>query len=329
MMTVVSELVRLAGGLGVLGVTATVAERLPTAFHEAGHATVADHVAETGVNTDKGWVGHFFGSRPLLRYATITPRVTEKGQYYLGETKLTVRWRDMSPHLRWSATTETTATEASTSDLPPTLECSSVVAECPAILPSLARIAYLFGGHCAEQRLYAAPYWWCGPSWSVWTHLPIGERLSRLIANPATATGDLRKAQQVARAALPTDAPADAPPALAVKAAFEFADAIVASRWAAVCALSGALMVRGTVDGAQHEELMRQHRCALSGATDESACTHSRQPSTAPSGGPRHPLDLALDLAAPYPFTFGVLWGLFLCPALDPALAPKHAVRVR
>ena len=329
MMTVVSELVRLTGGLGVLGVTATVAERLPTAFHEAGHATVADHVAETGVNTDKGWVGHFFGSRPLLRYATITPRVTEKGQYYLGETKLTVRWRDMSPHLRWSATTETTATEASTSDLPPTLECSSVVAECPAILPSLARIAYLFGGHCAEQRLYAAPYWWCGPSWSVWTHLPIGERLSRLIANPATATGDLRKAQQVARAALPTDAPADAPPALAVKAAFEFADAIVASRWAAVCALSGALMVRGTVDGAQHEELMRQHRCALSGATDESACAHSRQPSTAPSGGPRHPLDLALDLAAPYPFTFGVLWGLFLCPALDPALAPKHAVRVR
>ena len=329
-MTVVSELVRLAGGLGVLGATATVAERLPTAFHEAGHATVADHVAETGVNTDKGWVGHFFGSRPLLRYATITPRVTEKGQYYLGETKLTVRWRDMSPHLRWSATTATTATTvSSTSELPPTLECSSVVAECPAILPSLARIAYLFGGHCAEQRLYAAPYWWCGPSWSVWTHLPIGERLSRLIANPATATGDLRKAQQVARAALPTDAPADAPPALAVKAAFEFADAIVASRWAAVCALSGALMVRGTVDGAQHEELMRQHRCALSGATDESACTHSRQPSTAPCGGPRHPLDLALDLAAPYPFTFGVLWGLFLCPALDPALAPKHAVRVR
>ena len=39
--------------------------------------------------------------RPLLRFATIEPRTTPKGVTYLGETKLTIRWRHMSRHVEW------------------------------------------------------------------------------------------------------------------------------------------------------------------------------------------------------------------------------------
>jgi len=343
---VASEMLRLSAGMASIGITAVVAERLPTAFHEAGHAIVAIHIAESGVAADNGCQASFVGEKPMLRYCTITPRITAKGQHYLGETKLTVRWRDMASHLHWasaaSSTTEAPAPSAATAvtgsgvgalsssarceaSRTPTLACVALSeALQPAALTSLARITYLFGGHIAEQRLYSAPWWWNPLSPAACAlGCPTEERVARLVSRPASATGDLRKAQQVARAALPADAPANsAPPCF--EPAFAFADAILEWRWAAVCALSGALMVCGTVDGAQHLELMARHRRAL----DEDGGSDGRGTGACSSASgddvPRAAGSGLLTLAATYPFTFGMLWGLLECPSRNPALAPTH-----
>ena len=336
------DLLRMGAGLGLVGASATAAERLPTAFHEAGHAMVAVHIEEAGVITDNGWAARFAGPRPMLRYATITPRVTAKGQHYLGETKLTVRWRDMAAHLPWAAATASTSPQAL---MPPTLtthSCGTLADRLePAALTSIARITYLFGGHIAEQRLYAAPCGWLGRWFGSGASCEsIDARVARLVRKPATATGDVRKAQQVARSVLPTDAGADAdsdaadvtPRCFAM--AFAFADAIVAWQWPAVCALSGALMARGTMDGAQQHELMQRHRQVLAdGQHDGVSGGHGGGGGGSGgggSGGGGSRAHTLLQLAAPYPFAFGLLWGLLECPACDPILtAPLLAASRR
>ena len=197
----------------------------------------------------------------------------------------------------------------------------------PAALLGLARIAYLFGGRAAEERLRTAllPRWASSaadPSEGV-------ERVRRLMERPGNAHGDLRKAKQIAleavlpraelssierrakagRAADPAPAPAVNLEAEATaeavrrritppfEAAFAFADDILRLRWAHVCALSGALLVRGTIDGAQADALASAHQRAL-GVSDDALNKEAGA-----SGA-------LLQLAAPFPFVFGCVFAL-------------------
>ena len=92
-----------AGGAG-LGFAAVHAPKVPTAFHEAGHSVVAFHMDKAGIAVDEKTTGTIIAAQralPLLRFATIEPRTTPKGVTYLGETKLTIRWRHMSRHVEW------------------------------------------------------------------------------------------------------------------------------------------------------------------------------------------------------------------------------------
>lgn len=286
-------LVRVASCAAAIGGSALLAERLSLAFHEAGHSIVAVHFSESGVHTDGGR-GHFVDAQPMLRFATIVPRVTDKGKRYLGETKLMVRWRDMRSHVRWIA-------KASPADFAPAptprLKCSAVNAAASPELETvlgLARIAYLFGGGIAEERLEAALPWA-----SKLRSIP--ERVTHCINQQRTVIGDVRKAKQVAKLTLKLNASApkgDCLPGL--EAAFAFADGILAVRWPQCCALAGALIVRGSITGDRHLELMQTHSQALS--SKRHTCDEGGEPSGSVHSGP------LLDMLAPYPFLFGCVW---------------------
>jgi hypothetical protein len=134
--------------LSVGGVGLAIAWRsqdLPVAFHEAGHAIVALHLAEDGVSHGQGRLQLFGTSPTLLRFTTITPRTTDKGVRYLGETKLTTRWRHMGDHAHWEAVGPGESLQMQTQLF------SDVFTSCatePRLTLTLGRIAYLMGG-CA------------------------------------------------------------------------------------------------------------------------------------------------------------------------------------
>ena len=122
-------------------------------------------------------------SNSVAMASTVTPRRTDKGQLYMGETKLTVRWRDMPERMRWERVDR--AEGAAGSRLAPFCDALDE----PVALLGLARITYLFGGRVAEERLY-------GPTWNV--NRPLEERIALMVERPSTAIGDLRKARQIA-----------------------------------------------------------------------------------------------------------------------------------
>ena len=291
--------IRIGCALGSAFAGLTLCERLPTAFHEAGHSVVAIHLCETGINLN-GWRGRLHDASPMLRFATVTPRKTDKGPTYIGETKLIVRWRDMHDHVNWA--------RASVPDDGPLLSSSSAMDE-PAARVGLARIAYLFGGFVAEERLAAALL----PQ-RLLAHTVGDARAGceRLMDKPGTACGDLRKAQQVALlSVLPSPSGAAAATdkdavngeigsavtrqrvTPSFESAFGFTDDVLRVRWPLVCALSGALIVKGTVDGAQVAALSVAQRRASDTAAESSGITAR-----------------LLALVAPFPFVFGCAFAL-------------------
>jgi hypothetical protein len=321
-----------AGRVGVATASAValayVGQRLPTAFHEAGHAIIGVHLGECGITCDDGSHGDIDARPPgpLLRFATVTSRTTAKGQVYLGETKLTVRWRDMPRYVRWHHVDPSASSSSS-----PVLQKGTVVlpdsssgshgAEQDGAGPSatlaLARVTYLLGGWIAQDRLapsLALPFV-SSPQLS--EDERVDTQLDRLIARPGTASGDLRKARALvcngsADAATGPSLPSPSLPAL--RAAFAFADAIVSQRWADLCALSGALLVRGTVDGSQMASLVQQRRRALN-------ILPRQQQQQQPDSVEAEPPPPLLRLVSPFPFLFGCIWAATLWPARDPRLA--------
>ena len=324
---------RVAAACGASVVGLQLAEKVTIAFHEAGHAIVALHISESGIAAENGKRGQLTSAPPFLRFATITPRKTEKGQYYIGETKLTIRWRDMAQHVQWEPC-------GSQHDAAPVLGLSFCKwLDAPTALLSLARMTYLMGGRASEDHLYAALL--LRPAFSqpvVSSEERREEGVRRLLARPGSAVSDLRKAQQLARQSVmphvvasvllrpqvASDAPAVAsdpttPQSLhsaisgastdgVLAAAFGFADEIVRFRWRQTCALSGALLLRGTVDGTQAAALT----AALGTAAQPLA-------SEAPLGAADRLLR-ALS-AAGFPFCFGCVFALSACwPPRDPRL---------
>lgn len=278
-----------AGSLGLGCLVVHCADRLPTAFHEAGHAIIAEHISQEGLVCDGGNRARFLPaggqSSSLLRYVTITPRVTEKGQNYVGETKLAVRWRHMHNHLAWSADGDVETTQVPTLHSGPV--CAAVSgAERQVAMVGLARMAWLFGGNAAEQRLV--------PGLFASSPATVSERVESLRTNPSLARGDLRKARQVAHETLPGEAES-----AAFEAAFAYADSILAARWSHVCALSGALLARGALDGGEMRCLLRQ--LVDASVPGHEVCAEAR---------PRQLIRLLELTAGLHPFVYGCVWGL-------------------
>jgi hypothetical protein len=255
-------------GLSLAAGAALKAGDVPLSYHEAGHTIVAHHLEEAGVFCSDGAKATFVGRRPLLRFTTIVPRTTDKGQRYVGETKLTVRWRDMASHVAWSQ-----AKAGGGGDAAAALGAADVHDGHAARLV-LARIAYLFGGRAAEDRL-ASGLGHAGDDDADWRRHAAG-CVARLLAEPGKASGDLRQAQQLKSAQLqgsppPAGGAASSSPAAAdgsadhhyepaLVAAYEFADRVLCARWRQVGALSGALLVRGCLDGVQLAALLEEQR---------------------------------------------------------------------
>ena len=106
---------------------------------------MAHAVSESGVRCGSAGKLSFTNNSPsLVKFTTIVPRRTPKGQYYVGETKLTVRWRHMSDALQFTSATALKSTDAILQ--PPPGD------DKPASLLTLTRLAYLFGGRAAEDR---------------------------------------------------------------------------------------------------------------------------------------------------------------------------------
>jgi len=174
---------------------------LPVAYHEAGHSVMAVHYASSGASALT------LGSPPLhlcvdkanlLRFATVVPRETPNG-LFIGETKLSVRWRHMGHHAVWSAwdATVTAAAAGASSAAAPVLDLRPVRV-CPSsqndggeeqpdrrITLLGARIAYLLGGRVAEDKLAGA------------ATADAGVCLAQLLASPGRARGDLRQIRRL------------------------------------------------------------------------------------------------------------------------------------
>ena len=202
---------------GTAGVGATLAlfksETLLVAYHEAGHCILAQHLEASGVRCSGGWHGKLSPpSPPLLRFATVVPRVTDRGVQYMGETKLTVRWRHMHLHSHWWCGEEVGECALEGGDVAQTpslmigeqLLQQVAAAELPAnsggivgALLLLSRLSFCMGGRVAEDILWSR----------VLPALPIAaaaasasgtERsVQRLIDAPGRASGDLRQSKRL------------------------------------------------------------------------------------------------------------------------------------
>ncbi len=287
---------RLAAAASTAGVAVVAVERAsvaPVAYHEAGHALLAAHIADDGLvcSTSRARFTPAEGHPELLRFATIVPRVTEKGQTYMGETKLTVRWRNMHDHLAWAP-----RDASGDGDGVAVLGCVGLDTT-PATMLTLARIAYLCAGRVAEDKLAGSGHASDGST---------AGAIAAMVAQPGAASGDLRKSLQLARKELggpAQPAAAECGPAGAVdgqlaamlEAAYAYSERVLAARWAQVGALSGALLVRGRVSGSQLCALLEQHeasKAAAGSAADDGAQL----------------VDRALAAAAHWPLVFGALW---------------------
>mmetsp|Transcript_47897 Transcript_47897/g.159638 ORF Transcript_47897/g.159638 Transcript_47897/m.159638 type:complete len:372 (-) Transcript_47897:73-1188(-) len=321
------------------------AEEYPIAFHEAGHSVVASHLEFCGLDartaTGERHRGRLRIEAPsLVRFATIVPRVTAAGEY-VGETKLTVRWRHMAAHTDWEPGTgaggEGSEAQAASSDgpaassggpTPPILDLRAVSHEGdPAAQVLLAaRLAYLLGGRAAEDRLYG-----CGAGEAA------RSRVAELAASPGRASGDLRQIRRLlggsaegphataayayatevlslrwpqatcARAHTHTRARARARCALRLQLGSNPA----ASRQPQVQALAGALLVLGTVDGSQAAALLsKQRACGAAGEVE------AREAALAGESGP-------LVWVRGWPLLFGCVWAASL-PAETRRRSRRH-----
>ena len=112
MSSVLRAAAAVAGSASVL-IMLRKAEEYPIAFHEAGHSVVASHLEFCGLDARTAAGERHRGrlrieAPSLVRFATIVPRVTAAGEY-VGETKLTVRWRHMAAHTDWEPGAPATA----------------------------------------------------------------------------------------------------------------------------------------------------------------------------------------------------------------------------
>jgi len=112
MSSVLRAAAAIAGSASVLALLRK-AEEYPIAFHEAGHSVVASHLEFCGLDARTAAGERHRGrlrieAPSLVRFATIVPRVTAGGEY-VGETKLTVRWRHMAAHTDWEPGAPATA----------------------------------------------------------------------------------------------------------------------------------------------------------------------------------------------------------------------------
>ncbi|KAL1499162.1 hypothetical protein AB1Y20_013673 [Prymnesium parvum] len=291
------------------GLAAFRALDAPTAYHEAGHTIVALHLAQDGMPCagSHGKLQLSGVSPTLLKFTTITPRTTEKGVVYLGETKLTTRWRHMRHHAEWIPSDGQRHSDS------PRLLCAAlhppagegeeggggVAARCLANVTQqtpvdIARIAYLLGGRVAEDVLWERSV----ARWTAWSRAPpagralssgcgsASERIAALVASSGCASGDLRKSQQIAEAQAAVTGVA---PTALLEVAYDFSHSVLHQRWSHVKALTGALLARGTIDGAQLEALDQR----LHVAQDAKDWMH---------------------IIADWPLLFGVIWAALECP---------------
>jgi hypothetical protein len=219
-------------GLGVgfagLSVAGIAAEKLQLAFHESGHAIAGAHLGTHGLIQQQEHLCTIATPWPLLRYATIKPR-QHKGMTYLGETKLTVRWRDMHKHVRWGqrgddggvpdrafqwrrADTEISTAQAA--------EKVHAIVRSPGSAAGDLRKARQVAASALEEIGKGGSHEPPSPPWA--------DATERLLGS-----------------------------------AFIHADNVLRLRWADVCLLAGALTVRGTCDGTQLAILQRHRRLAL------------------------------------------------------------------
>lgn len=281
----------LAGTSAALAIGARSTD-LPCAMHEAGHAIFALHVAERGIPCREGRLVLHGTTPTLLKYVTITPRQTDKGVVYLGETKLTTRWRHMQGHAQWQP--GCTALCSGEPKLQSDMLSDDLVRACTSTGPprtlltllTVARIGYLMGGRVAEDTLRAGKQ-----------NELAATRIEALISTPGYARGDLRKSQQLANAEA---ALTDIQERAFLEASYHFCDAVLTARWSQVQALAGALLARGTMDGNRLEALLeRLQRAQVCKDDWMHAVTHR-------------------------PLLLGVIWAVVECPQLGPC-APGPA----
>ena len=319
---------------GVVGATATAAyavHRAPVCYHEAGHAVVALHVQTCGVSCSNGWCATYTGSRPLVAYTTVRTRQTEKGSWYLGETKLCVRWRHMDRLLRWhrgsgvpgageaeagraaDAQCHAALIHFDCADLPAPTAGGIVPAAAPPPpwLTTLARISYLMGGKAAEVQLGHGPP---APHLSGHGDEARARASAALGSRAGLAAGDADKARRLSSRDLGAEV-GDAAAEITIAAAYEHAQRVIAARWAEVGAVAGALLVAQTLSGEQIERLVRDARDAVGRrrVNGEQYVDPERHVDDGRyfnlDGGRRRVATRLLTAAAPWPFLFGCVWG--------------------
>ena len=205
----------------------------------------------------------------------------------------------MASHVRWSSKQQSPPQEGTT------IGAEGLNAKTVTAKLGIARMAYLMGGRAAEDLLQ--------PGGGT-THC----RVDNLLARPGKASGDLRKAQQVAERTLELDAVEGRDERerrlAAIRVAYAFAEQLLRARWQQVCALSGALVVRGTVDGSQLRSLLECQASMQRNAND------------------RGTDDRLLGLLVRFPFAFGCMFAATKWPSCDSALPgpgePSNSLRL-